>query len=234
MHRVIGELDNPACAISNGTKARCKKARDLVKQERGITDVSRIYDALTIAEDQSVERFTSTPIGYEEPFATANSRRVVLPLEMNTPWKERESIPQLPGKVEVSRNRVRSLLLLAFLTVGGILVGTNYALRTNTTSFVGNKDPFGVSFEGKLRPATEIRITSGSMGTVSEIYVKVGDPVRQGQQLLRMDHDVQQGQQIRKLPRARLRRQRQRSPAEMEHHLSWLRDTQRHQTTSFS
>lgn len=149
--------------------------------------MSRIYDALTIAEDQSVERFTSTPIGYEEPFATANPRRVVLPLEMNTPWKERESIPQLPGKVEVSRNRVRSLLLLAFLTVGGILVGTNYALRTNTASFVGNKDPFGVSFEGKLRPATEIRITSGSMGTVSEIYVKVGDPVRQGQQLLRMD-----------------------------------------------
>ena len=30
------------------------------------------------------------------------------------------------------------------------------------------------------------------MGTVSEIYVKVGDPVRQGQQLLRMDdHETQ-------------------------------------------
>jgi hemolysin D len=149
--------------------------------------VSRIYDALTIAEDQVVERFTSASRVHEEPFAASDSRRVSLPLDISPLWKERENTPQLPGKIEVSRSKVRSLLLLAFLTVGGILVGTNYALRPNTASFVGSKDPFGVTFEGKLRPATEIRITSASLGTVSEIYVKVGDTVRSGQQLVRLD-----------------------------------------------
>ena len=149
--------------------------------------MSRIYDALTIAEDQVVERFTSAPAAHEEPFAASNSRRLPLPLDISPLWKEKESVPQLPGKIEVSRTRVRSLLLLAFLTVGGVLVGTNYALRPNAASFVGSKDPYGVTFEGKLRPATEIRITSSSMGTVSAIYVKVGDPVRIGQQMVRLD-----------------------------------------------
>jgi hemolysin D len=149
--------------------------------------LSRIYDALTIAEDQVVERFTSASRAYEEPIAASDSRRVSLPLDISPLWKERENTPQLPGKIEVSRSKVRSLLLLAFLTVGGILVGTNYALRPNTAGFVGSKDPFGVTFESKLRPATEIRITSASLGTVSEIYVKVGDTVRSGQQLVRLD-----------------------------------------------
>lgn len=149
--------------------------------------MSRIYDALTIAEDEVVERFATAPGTREEPFAASNSRRVSFPLEISPLWKETEAAPQLPGKIEVSRNKVRSLLLLAFLTVGGVLVGTNYALRPNTATFVSNKDPYGVSFEGKLRPASEIRITSASFGTVTDIYVKVGQTVRSGQQLVRLD-----------------------------------------------
>jgi multidrug resistance efflux pump len=152
--------------------------------------VSRIYDALTIAEDQVVERFTLAPGAQEEPFAAQGSRRVSLPLDISPVWNkepQQGGVPQLPGKVEVSRSKVRSLLLLGFLTIGGVLVGTNYALRPNSANFVGLKDPFGVNFEGKLRPATEIRITSASMGTVSEIYVKVGDTVKAGQQMVRLD-----------------------------------------------
>jgi multidrug resistance efflux pump len=148
--------------------------------------VSRIYDALTIAEDQVVERFAASPSIHEEPFAVSESRRVTMPLDVDNFWKAKEPVPQLTGKIEVSRSKVRSLLLLAFLTVGGALVGTNYALRPNPSSFTGSKDPHGVVFEGTLRPAKEIRITSSSLGTVSEIFVKVGDPVKVGQQLLKL------------------------------------------------
>jgi HlyD family secretion protein len=44
-----------------------------------------------------------------------------------------------------------------------------------------------VAFEGTVRPSSEIRITAGSNGTVSDISVKVGDSVQKGQPLLDMD-----------------------------------------------
>ena len=53
---------------------------------------------------------------------------------------------------------------------------------------MGNSpQPYGAAFEGTIRPASEVRITAESLGTVSKIYVKVGDTVRKGQPLLRMD-----------------------------------------------
>jgi multidrug resistance efflux pump len=52
---------------------------------------------------------------------------------------------------------------------------------------INGKSLFGVAFESTLRPASEVRITTRSTGTVSEIFVKVGDSVEPGQPLLRMD-----------------------------------------------
>src|SRR5882724_7859269 len=96
-----------------------KGEQQLVQRRRGKIDVSRIYDALTIAEDQVVERFAIAPGAHEEPFATQGSRRVSLPLDISPVWNQelQGSVPQLRGNVEVSRSKVRSLLLLGFLTI---------------------------------------------------------------------------------------------------------------------
>ena len=150
--------------------------------------MSRIYDALTMAEDQVVERFGSGSVRTGEPMGSSSD-----PQQVNVPedgaffWRANERPAELPGKVSLSPRKMRNILLLAFLSLGGILLGTNYALRPNIAVLNGT-DVFGVAFEGTLHPANEIRVTSQSLGTVSEIYVKVGDPVRVGQQIMRMDN----------------------------------------------
>jgi len=150
--------------------------------------VSRIYDALTMAEDQAVERFAARSSKSEEPIdGSSEPQRVTLPTDGAFFWRSKEP-DQLSGKVSLSPRKMRNILLLAFLSLGGILLGTNYALRPNVASLVGITDVYGVAFEGTLRPANEIRVTSESLGTVAEIYVKVGDPVRVGQQIMRMDN----------------------------------------------
>lgn len=149
--------------------------------------MSRIYDALTIADEQVVERFKA-PVTYGVPKGRSSAAEsVTLPIDMSSLWTQRETQNELPGKVGLSRKTVRNYLLLAFLTVGGILVGTNYALRPNTTGWAATQNIHAVAFEGTLRPAKEIRITTSAVATVSEVYVKVGDPVRVGQQLIRLD-----------------------------------------------
>jgi multidrug resistance efflux pump len=71
--------------------------------------------------------------------------------------------------------------------LGLVLVGANYAFRQNGSAWANSNQPYGVAFEGTIRPASEIRITAGSIGTVSEISVKIGETVQKGQPLLRMD-----------------------------------------------
>jgi multidrug resistance efflux pump len=147
--------------------------------------VSRIYDALTIADEQVVERFKA-PIAHEGR-KNRSPEGVTLPIDISSFWTQREPGKELAGRVALSRKAVRNYLLLAFLTVGGILVGTNYAFRPNTVGWAATQNIHAVAFEGTLRPAKEIRITTPVVATVSEIYVKVGDPVRVGQQLIRLD-----------------------------------------------
>ena len=93
----------------------------------------------------------------------------------------------LPGSIALSHNKVRSYLLLTFLAVGLVLVGTNHALRPHGDGFTDDRSIYGVAFEGTIHPASEVRITAALPGTVSEISVKVGDSVQPGQELLRMD-----------------------------------------------
>ena len=94
---------------------------------------------------------------------------------------------ELPGKIGLSHRKIRNYLLLAFFALGLVLVGANYAFRQNGSAWANSNQPYGVAFEGTIRPASEIRITAGSIGTVSEISVKIGETVQKGQPLLRMD-----------------------------------------------
>ena len=150
--------------------------------------MSRIYDALTMAEDQVLEKFgTKSPRSGEPTDSSSDPQRVTLPTDGAFFWRAKEQA-ELPGKVGLSPRKMRNILLLAFLSLGGILLGTNYALRPTVGSLVSSTDVYGVAFEGTLHPANEIRVTSQSLGTVAEIYVKVGDPVRVGQQIMRMDN----------------------------------------------
>ena len=150
--------------------------------------MSRIYDALTMAEDQVIEKFGTRSIRSEEPTSSSSDpQRVTVPEDGAFFWQSSGDRRELTGKVSLSPRKMRNILLLAFLSLGGILLGTNYALRPNIAA-LGGTDVFGVSFEGTLHPANEIRVTSETLGTVAQIYVKVGDPVRVGQQIMRMDN----------------------------------------------
>jgi multidrug resistance efflux pump len=93
----------------------------------------------------------------------------------------------LPGKVTLSHLKVRNYLILSFLAVGLLLVGTNHALHPHGGGFINDRSIYDVAFEGTVHPASEVRITAALSGTVSRISVKVGDSVQPGQELLRMD-----------------------------------------------
>jgi HlyD family secretion protein len=78
-------------------------------------------------------------------------------------------------------------LILACFVTGLVLLGVNRAFLPHGTAFANNQSIYGVAFEGAVRPSSEVEITAESTGTVSDISVKVGDMVQQGQQLLHMD-----------------------------------------------
>jgi multidrug resistance efflux pump len=94
---------------------------------------------------------------------------------------------RLHGNVGLSHGKIRSYLVAALLTVALGLLGTEYALRPNGSLLPSRTNPYGVAFEGTIRPAIEFRVNSTLSGTVAEIYVKVGDTVQPGQALVRLD-----------------------------------------------
>jgi multidrug resistance efflux pump len=151
--------------------------------------MSRIFDALTIAQDQAVERLTSLAATQDETTdgSASSWQRTALPRD-DVRFRSMKNHPaELPGRIGLSYSKVRNYLLLAFFALGLVLVGTNYAFRQNGIAWANSNQLYGVAFEGTIHPASEIRITAGSIGTVSEISVKIGETVQKGQPLLRMD-----------------------------------------------
>jgi multidrug resistance efflux pump len=124
--------------------------------------VSRIFEALTLARDQTVEGLVD--------------RRL----------ESKELVAPLPKRFVFSHLKIRNSLILAFFTMGLVLLATNYAFNPNGV-LVKGRPIYGVAFEGTVHPASEFVITSDLDGTVSTISVKVGDTVQKGQPLLRMD-----------------------------------------------
>ena len=152
--------------------------------------MSQLYDALTVANDEAVEQLESLSL-IKELTADCEDEGV---------WQPHPGIPltgrvkdypaQLPGRI--SHKRIRAYLVLAFFVLGLVLLGTEYAFRPGQRAFAKEVGVYGVAFEGTIHPAVEIRITSALTGTVSAIFVKVGETAKPGQPLLRLDdHDAE-------------------------------------------
>ena len=156
--------------------------------------MSQIFDALIVAQDEVVERLASWPISPAEEPAHGSSEG----------WKRGEFekdldaasnlARRLPGKVALSHKTIRNYLLFAFCATVLVLLAMNHVFRW-TGAGRGKGVPIqGVAFEATVRPASEIRITAQSLGTVSSIVVKVGNTVKKGDPLLRLsDQDAELG-----------------------------------------
>jgi hemolysin D len=129
--------------------------------------VSEIFEALTIAQDRAVERLVERQVDKTEPH---------VPKEPTSP----------PQPFALSHGRVRTYLVIAFLAMGLVLLVTNYGFKARGQLATGQPID-GVAFEATIRPASEFGITADLTGTVSALNVKVGDAVKKGQALLRMD-----------------------------------------------
>jgi len=149
--------------------------------------VSDIFDALVRAEDKTAERLKLLLSRQELEDTTDSWQRNAGPEEVDLFARVKDFAGQLPGKVSWSHRKIRNYLILVFCAMGLVLLGTDYAFRVNGGGFPGGSQLYGVAFEGTLHPAVEIRITSELTGTVSAILVKVGEPVKKGQPLLRLD-----------------------------------------------
>lgn len=126
--------------------------------------MSEIFDALTVAQDRAVERL----------FDRRRESDITVEVE------------PLPTRVELSHHKIRNFLIVAFLGLGLALAAKNYVFSPNGV-LVKGQPVDGVVFEGTIHPASEVSITADLGGTVSDIFVKVGDTILKGQQLLRMD-----------------------------------------------
>lgn len=124
--------------------------------------MSQIFEALTIAQDQAVEKLVERRVESDPPLAPP------------------------PKRVVFTHKKIRNGLVLAFFVVGLVLLATNSAFNTNGV-LVKGQPIYGVAFEGTVHPASEFGITVDLGGTVSDISVRVGDRVQKGQPLLRMD-----------------------------------------------
>jgi multidrug resistance efflux pump len=146
--------------------------------------VSRIFDALTAVRDSAVDKVNSFSHGRGQP---SDSTSDLLPPLVSSNVDVYVENQQLPGKTTWSHKKIRTYLILIFLVTGLVLLGTNHAFHPHGSAFADSQSIYGVEFEGTVRPASEIRITAESTGTVSNISVKVGDTVKEGQELLRLD-----------------------------------------------
>jgi HlyD family secretion protein len=150
--------------------------------------VSQIFDALLIAQDEALQHFTSLGDVQEErhhePFT--NWSRMDASADHARFTQGRVEPRGLPGRASLSPSTVRKYLLLGFVALVLVLVGTDSAVHAGGP-WGNRKHLYGVMFEGTLRPANEMRITAEAMGTVAEIHVKVGDTVHPGQPLLKLN-----------------------------------------------
>lgn len=151
--------------------------------------MSEIFEALTVAHDQAVDRLKSWPPEREEPTDDSADflQSPVFSIDVDRLGRLRDYAAQLPGRVALSHKKIRNYLILACVVVGLVLMATNQAFRPQGAAFGNGQSTYGVAFEGTIRPANEVRITSELEGTVSDVSVKVGDRVQEGQQLLRLD-----------------------------------------------
>lgn len=146
--------------------------------------MSQLYEALTAANDDVVERLE----------LLSSAKEVEAQFDDDIKWQRMDDplLPRLktyarrlPGKI--SHNQIRTYLILIFIAIGIVAIGTEYAFRPGGDIGFNGAGLYGVAFEGTIHPASEIRITSSLGGTVSGIFVKAGDLVKPGQVLLRLD-----------------------------------------------
>jgi len=151
--------------------------------------VSHIFEALSVARHRGVDKLKSLSPAWGEPAEGSSELlpTVVVPSNADLIDRFENHTAQLPGKANLSHKKIRTYLILAFFATGLVLLGTSHALHPHGSAFADGQSIYGVTFEGTVRPASEIRITAESIGTVSNISVKVGDTVQKGQQLLGMD-----------------------------------------------
>jgi multidrug resistance efflux pump len=151
--------------------------------------VSRIFEALTVAHDAGVDKIKSLSPGRAEPTDGSGELLpdVAVPASVDVWWGVKDHSVRPPERLNWSHKKIRNCLILAFFAMGLVLLGTNHAFRPRGSAFANAQSVYGVAFEGAVHPASEVRTTAESTGTVSEIFVKVGDKVQEGQQLLRMD-----------------------------------------------
>jgi len=151
--------------------------------------VSEIFDALIRAKDKTAEQLQPLSFRPEiEPDSTDYWQEPARPMEADQFARVKDLAGRLSGEVTWSHRKIRNSLILAFCAVGLVLLGTDYAFRPNAKAFGSSWQFYGVTFEGTIHPAVEIRIASELTGTVSAISVKVGDTVQKGQALLGLDN----------------------------------------------
>ncbi|PYS56374.1 MAG: hypothetical protein DMF76_25110, partial [Acidobacteria bacterium] len=151
--------------------------------------MSRIFEALSVAQDPGVDKLESLSPARGEPTDGSSELlpTVVVPSNADLFDRLKNHTARLPDAINLSHKKIRNYLILAFFVTGLVLLGTNHAFHPHGSAFANSQSIYGVAFEGTVRPASEIRITAESTGTVSNIWVKVGDTVQKGQQLLGMD-----------------------------------------------
>jgi multidrug resistance efflux pump len=150
--------------------------------------VSRMYEALSATGRKVVKsKIPYEIIKWEPPSGDLPSG---LNVAHSGTMVSREQVDYRPVTAEAapkSPHNIRTYLTLGFAAVALVALGVGHALRAGRSGSGSGAQPYGAAFEGTIQPASEIRITAESLGTVSKIYVKVGDAVRKGQPLLRMD-----------------------------------------------
>ena len=148
--------------------------------------MSQIFDALIVAQDEVVERLASWPVSSAEEPKNGSSdgwKRSEFERDLDAATNPAR---RLPGKVALSHKTIRNYLLFAFCATVLVLLAMNHVFRW-TGAGRGRGVPIqGVAFEATVRPASEIRITAQSLGTVSSIVAKVGNTVKKGDPLLRL------------------------------------------------
>ena len=150
--------------------------------------MSRMYEALSAAETKVVKLKIPYEIIAREPIADDPPNGLNVPYPDTMVFTEQaDHRPSITEAADKSPHSVRTYLTLGFAALALVVLGVGHALRAGHSGLGGSAQPYGASFEGTIRPASEIRITAESLGTVSKIYVKVGDTVQKGQPLLRMD-----------------------------------------------